>query len=456
MCPDLQRNVKGRTLSKVQKIAFFCAFLICHGIAFQAIAHTSPEDNDVKAEAEGADKADTEGVDKADAEGVDSEAEVEQSEDKQAEGERASDGQAKDTNAEGEGADDKKDKDKQKEEVGLGVSPFGAVAYSQETNVLFGAAAILFYRFPKATKRRDWQLGLSAAYTLKNQITSLIFSEIYLLQNRIRIDSSLSVSYFPDSFFGLGNATDFGDREPYTPLYAELSVSPRYRVINKLFVGPSLRLRYADIRTTTAGGFLEVGDIIGSNGGMLSQLGVSAVYDARDNILYPYRGSEINFDFLWGESAWGSDFSNTLTRVDAKFYFPTFFDKHVLAVQGLAEFRSGTVPFYDLGLLGGDQLVRGFFQGRYRDNHMIVAQVEYRMPVWWKFGSTFFASIGEVANQVKDLKISELKYSTGFGIRFSPSRKAPVNIRLDFAWGGNRDGFISASPQFYINLGEAF
>jgi hypothetical protein len=40
------------------------------------------------------------------------------------------------------------------------------------------------------------------------------------------------------------------------------------------------------------------------------------------------------------------------------------------------------------------------------------AQVEYRFPLFWRFGLTTFAGAGDVFGELQDLHLNRIKYST--------------------------------------------
>ena len=63
----------------------------------------------------------------------------------------------------------------------------------------------------------------------------------------------------------------------------------------------------------------------------------------------------------------------------------------MLALQGLAAYMPGEVPFANMPVLGGQNLLRGLFGGRYRDQTLVAAQAELRLPVWRWIGLAAFA-----------------------------------------------------------------
>ncbi len=93
--------------------------------------------------------------------------------------------------------------------------------------------------------------------------------------------------------------------------------------------------------------------------------------------------------------------------------------------------------------------MRGFFTGRYRDHGLFAAQLEYRMPLVWRFGVVGFGSVGEVVPSLGFFTFDKLRFAGGGGLRFALVPSEKLNIRIDFAMAGNSTGF-------YMALGEAF
>jgi outer membrane translocation and assembly module TamA len=75
--------------------------------------------------------------------------------------------------------------------------------------------------------------------------------------------------------------------------------------------------------------------------------------------------------------------------------------------------------------------------------------MEYRMPVWWRFGVVGFVGFGDVMDKITNFEVGNFKYSVGWGIRYLFVRDESINFRVDFGYG-------KESSQFYISFFEAF
>jgi outer membrane protein assembly factor BamA len=215
-----------------------------------------------------------------------------------------------------------------------------------------------------------------------------------------------------------------------------------------LYLGIQYGFSHSKLIEVEQNGLLAKGDILGSSGGVVSSAGLAVNWDTRNNIFSPSSGDFYELSVSLSSKAMGSDFDFNGYGVDLRKYIPLF-SSHVLALQGVMNIITGGPPFQSLPELGGDSMMRGYYAGRYRDKNLLAGQVEYRIPVWWRFGLVGFAGYGDVAGKVSHFKRKDFKYSAGWGIRYLLIRDEKINLRLDFGSG-------KGSSEFYINIGEAF
>jgi outer membrane protein assembly factor BamA len=164
--------------------------------------------------------------------------------------------------------------------------------------------------------------------------------------------------------------------------------------------------------------------------------------------MYPTRGSYHTLSVNLFGSALGSDYDYAKYIVDIRYYVPLG-RPFVFAVQGLLNASSGVVPFQSMAMLGGQNILRGYYQGRYRDLYGLVAQAELRAQLFWRVGAVVFAGAGNVANRLNNFDHEFIRYSTGFGVRYTFDKDEHLNLRLDFGFGDESTGM-------YITAQEAF
>jgi outer membrane protein assembly factor BamA len=216
---------------------------------------------------------------------------------------------------------------------------------------------------------------------------------------------------------------------------------------NRVFLWLSYRFT-ADGIDLKEGGTPSGETVPGSEGGNLSGIGLSLFWDMRDSPLFPRAGHALRIaSFAYGELL-GSEYTFSVLTVDARKYLPLF-RSQALAFQLYGGFSGGNPPFYEMPRLGGANLLRGYYEGRFRDRQLFALQAEYRVPLIWRVGAAVFAGTGAVANTISGFEFRELKYSYGFGFRLGLGNKSKVPLRLDFGFGEDSKGV-------YLTLFEAF
>jgi hypothetical protein len=327
---------------------------------------------------------------------------------------------------------------------------FPIIFFTPETSFALGAA-LLHIRTPAEESTRAtpgvWQ-GL-VYYTLRNQILAKMEVEQYFRAGGIKLDAEGEASVFPDKFWGTGPDTPSEDEEDYTPVEFTLNGGLLWEVYPGLYIGPRYRFSYFDVKDRSVGGLLEQGTVTGSEGTVVSGLGVQVSCDRRDDGIYPRKGYIVDLKGLHYPEFLGSSENFSRASFDYRHFF-TAFGKHVFALQYVLELSAGTVPFQMLPELGGQYMMRGFYEGRYRDLKYTAFQGEYRFPLFWNFGAVAFGSVGKVAGDVNTLLSAEhIRASGGGGIRYAIDRERHINVRVDFAFSA--EGF-----SVYFDIFEAF
>ena len=190
-------------------------------------------------------------------------------------------------------------------------------------------------------------------------------------------------------------------------------------------------------------------NVLGSRGSFVTGLGFRFIYDSRDNYLSTHRGAYAAVQGMFYAQALGGTNSYSLFTVDLRKYFPLWFG-HVLGVQAWGASSYWDVPFSHLPALGGQFRMRGYFEGRFRDNNAFITQIEYRFPIVWRFGGVGFGSAGMVAPSLLDFKLKDMKGAAGGGLRFMFDKDERLNGRFDV--GVSNEG----EANFYIQINEAF
>lgn len=326
------------------------------------------------------------------------------------------------------------------------------IFYTPDTRLALGCVALNAFRInaknDSLSSTRMSYVKLVTYYTLNNQYDAFVSWNIFTPHEDFLLKGEMRYRRYPDRFYGVGNNSQINAEEKYEYDLLRLKSLFMKKLAKNLFVGFDYEFELEYRFKYDADGQLVVGEIPGYKGGVGSAFGAVAVYDSRDNVLNAFSGTLAEISSYYFTPILGSNFKFFELNGDYR-KFIQIRPKHILAFHSSMRFMIGEVPFLDLSRLGGEDILRGYPSNRFIDKNMMVSQVEYRFPLFWRLGMTAFAGAGDVFNNFDDLSWSRMKYSAGLGLRLLVNSKERVNIRLDYAHG--REG-----GYFYFSVSEAF
>jgi len=325
--------------------------------------------------------------------------------------------------------------------------PLPLVYFTPETRWGFGLGAFLSFRFKDQTQVvPPSQMQIGFAYTLEKQLLAYLPFQLFIKDGKVKLYGELGYYKYVYRYFGNGSKSLESDEEIYKVDYPRVRLNALYRVHPKIFTGVRYFMDDYKIQEIETDGLLATQDVLGNKGGLISALGVVANYDSRDDVFYPIRGSLVELSFLANSKSLGSEFEFQKIFLDASRYF-NFGKNNILALNIYSETTLGDAPFNQLSLLGGTKRMRGFLEGRFRDDHYLTFQSEYRFPIFWKIKGAIFGSFASIDSQEDGFQKAFFAY--GLGIRIGISKIEKINLRLDYGFGKNTSGF-------YLTFGEAF
>jgi hypothetical protein len=328
------------------------------------------------------------------------------------------------------------------------ISPFAF--YLPETNLVIGAGIKRFYHFGNDSTTRTSNIASSLQYSLNGQYLFRSQYQVFTKNEKYYINGFLGFSRFPITFYGIGNQIDMSKNEPVTFDYFRFENLTYRKIGQNSFAG--LGWRYFNMFNikTQLNGKMETEDIEGNRGSRVSGLNISYLFDNRDNILTPSKGVFAQLVYSIHSNATGSSHTFNRLQFDTRYYFKPFKKREdVLAFQGYGFLSVGDVPFNELAQLGGDMIMRGYFQGSYRDKNLLAFQSEYRLQILKRWGIVGFAGAGGISDAMIDFELKNVKASYGGGLRFKINRKENVNLRMDY-------GFGNGQQNIYFFIAEAF
>jgi hypothetical protein len=324
------------------------------------------------------------------------------------------------------------------------------IKFEPETGLNFGLTA--FYRFKPNKSDSSGSISIiktDLIYTTENQFFASIKHQIFG-KNRAKVYRGyVGYHYFPYKFWGIGNTIQLSEYETYYPTYWQFSQSFFKRLRPSLYLGLSgdiMQFQKMEYETNSQ---LKFSQTTGIKGQTNTGIGGGAMWDNRDNVLNAHKGlfikSIIETYGLWNM---GTFKYQSVQNDIRKFYYISPL-RSVIALQLLNQMQWGDIPFYALSFLGGEQMMRGYYSGAYRNKHMQALQVEIRAVIHKKWGFVSFLSSGFVNEDINYFKNQVFHLATGGGIRYKFDTKNNINLRFDIAYS-------KMGPGAYLGIGEAF
>ena len=343
-----------------------------------------------------------------------------------------------------------KNNEMQKTEEDEKVILFPIVYYTPETSLSAGILSI--FNFDKVREGKISNLQLIYAYTLKDQAIALIRPKLYFDEGKKDISAEFYYSFNPSEYYGkLGNHLD--EAELYVENTFTSTVSGAHNFYGDFFgrIGVIKELRkilntdsQGILRNELQGGFENV-DVSG--------VFVGVEWDTRDYPNSPLNGyfhriTATRFQTLDRES---NDKLKNFERYEAesRFYF-SFDQNKVYATQvALTQVTQDKIPFQNLVLIGGNENMRGYYGGEWRDLNLLMWQNEIRVPYNDRFGWATFVSLAKLDHEMSRIGGSDLKYSFGGGGYYLLDPQGRTKIKLDMGISKDNSGV-------YFVLGESF
>lgn len=214
-----------------------------------------------------------------------------------------------------------------------------------------------------------------------------------------------------------------------------------------IFVGARYWGENITITSVDSSGVLSNGNATGAAGGITSGIGPVMNYDTRNSNFWPTKGVYAELGGLFFGRALGSDYSFQKFSLDISSYHKLKWN-HVVAFNTYTEMNSSQTPFNLLAFIGGTKRMRGYYEGRFRDQNVMMLQAEYRAPLFCRIGMVAFGGIGQVSQNINDYQLNAFKWNAGAGLRIRINDDN-LNIRIDYGIGQNSSGL-------YLTLKEAF
>ena len=328
------------------------------------------------------------------------------------------------------------------------------LGYAQETGLEFGATGI--YNF--YTDRSDTSIFTSSvnsvvSFTTEKQVNLKLESDVWTTGNAYHYIAAIRYKKYPFNFYGLGDQTLAADKQVITQNFFQINLEAEKKLLPRYYAGLNLLYENFDYLQDDGTSFTSP-SLTGAAGGRYLAFGVSQSYDSRNSNTETNKGLYGRIKYAYAPDFWKEEnFTGSLLSIDLRGFVPLR-ERLTLGVQGILEtVLSKSTPFYLTPQLGNDEMMRGYYQGRYRDENYLAMQSELRYRLHPRIGLAAFFGAGTVYRNSVDL--SKLKLAGGGGFRYFFDLEHHSSIRFDYAIGEKKAG-ESRQGGFYLALGQAF
>ncbi|POY36239.1 hypothetical protein C3K47_10815 [Solitalea longa] len=342
--------------------------------------------------------------------------------------------------------------------------PYPVVGNAPETGFQFGFGAIYtFFINHDPRETRNSFIYSFNMWTVKNQAQYAVQSSIWTPKNIWNITVNGIYTDYPIFFYGVGNDTRQSDEDLITSKRFKFQVIGKHKIIKDLYAGLGLWVQNDSFTADDPAGIFNTGDYYGKQGGNSMLIGYGGAFDNRDYENSTTTGSYLS---MLGWTSLGiNDYKFSVFNLDARHFFKIDPTMCVGAQFAYQTAQGSSAPFYYLPFIGGDQIMRGYYVGRYRDQHMLAAQSEFRYRPWGKqedhgwFSLSRLSFAGFVGTGMvfsnQNFSFNDLKPNYGGGFRYMFEPVARMTLRFDYGVGNQNPG-EKRSTGFYISLNEAF
>jgi hypothetical protein len=331
-----------------------------------------------------------------------------------------------------------------KTKTGISVLPVPVIGYSPETKTYLGAVSLFTIRNLKDSSTRVSNARAEFNYTWNKQLVFETGWNYFTKAEKWFSRGIVHYSKYPDLYYGIGHKTTNSDelRFQSNRLIIEFDMLRNSKKNQFFGFGLSHKHFYK---------FEYLGELVSFpelKTGYSYGLKVLFLDDSRDDILTSTNGKyfEVSNTVNFGSHSY------IKTILDYRNYYRIAnSNNHILSTRIFFHNLIGNPPFFDYALIGGDQNVRGYYKGRFRDKNVTSLQVEYRNMLFWRIGMATFGGISVVSDQrFRKTNRENLKPNAGIGLRFRVDKTQNTNLRIDYAVG------INKQSGFYISFGESF
>jgi hypothetical protein len=165
----------------------------------------------------------------------------------------------------------------------------------------------------------------------------------------------------------------------------------------------------------------------------------------------PHTGGIYDFEIGRYDDRNSDLFKFTRTALDVKHFIPVLSEGRIFYTRMFLNYddpaEDARVPFYLQQTLGGNEMLRGYEQIRFRGNVLLYLDAEYRWRAneFWELA--LFYEVGNAFHELDEITLGDLEYSYGFQTGLTAGRSSILTAGI---------GRSEEQIRYYIGFGEIF
>jgi len=329
------------------------------------------------------------------------------------------------------------------------------ITSSPETGLELGGTALV--SFYSDTVNKITNVSKISGYgtiTTKSQTILNLSANYWSPGNKLHLSGNAGYIYYPFEFWGTGNATRQVNQDNLIEHRSKINLESEKKYGNFLIgvVAGAFHYKFSD--SNPNGIFNTSPQVEDKNGGSTIFAGPSIIFDTRNNNTYTTKGAIVTAYLNVMQGVLGNNnYEGAFLNIEYSVFFPL--TKQLMLGFDVQEqsLLGGQSPFYLLPAMGSDEMMRGYYTGRFRDRNYLAGQTELRYRITDRWGVASFVATGEVFHT--NFTTRNLMPDYGGGVRYFFDVQKALSIRMDYGVGEKRPG-ESRQTGLYVALGEAF
>lgn len=341
-------------------------------------------------------------------------------------------------------------------------TPYIAPVASPEVDFMLVAGGLFTFNVdPKDSLLPRSSIPFSIGYSTNGSFNSNFRPFIYGKKDKYRFFGDLTIKNMPDNYWGVGydngkNVEKSDSTTAYHRVWWQIYFNLVRKIKPNFYAGINLDINHTNASQLNPR-MMEDPHVVNQGTSFNnSGFGLILQYDSRDFAVNAYSGLYLSLTASFYRKFFGANTNFNGYLLDYRQYKQISRPGRTLAWQVKSRLLTDGVPWTDMALLGTPFDLRGYIQGRYRDQTTTFGLLEYRHMFMRKkpnkkgsYRSRSGIVIWIATGAINDTIGKKINWLPNAGIGYRLEIQERMNVRIDYGRGEDSDGI-------YVSFSEAF